>query len=246
MSRWMKETTCPGLLRKAATLIALDWVFLRACDTALGAPWINPASANCTTGCQQTEGSLYLNPCETNRIQKLWHPNQVDSPHGSTVLLSDQFSSLSWSATYVRDGVWNFRGQTWNEVDYEMHYVKWRIKKLAHSCYIAAVKKVHLDAEWHLHFPVRLCYRCFPLPTSNYDYRFSTCTVVLYMSIVFLRPLESVSWALTSDPRVKLMKACCLGVSLGPPCDVVIWTRVFYLFLFLHALYLYLSFLTLG
>lgn len=38
MSRWMKETTCPGLLRKAATLIALHWVFLRACDTALGAP----------------------------------------------------------------------------------------------------------------------------------------------------------------------------------------------------------------
>lgn len=104
-------------------------------------------------------------------------------------LFRSNFSSLSWSATYVRDGVWSFRGHTWNEVDYEMHYVKWRIKKLAHSCYTAAVKKVHLDAEWHLHFPVRLCYRCFPLPTSNYDYRFSPCTVVLYMSIVFLRPL---------------------------------------------------------
>lgn len=38
MSRGMKETICPGLLRKAATLIASHWVFLRACDTALGAP----------------------------------------------------------------------------------------------------------------------------------------------------------------------------------------------------------------
>lgn len=97
MSRWMKETTCPGLLRKAATLIASHWVFLRACDTALGAPRINPASANrfVPQDVSRLRGSLYLNPCETIRMQRLWHLDEVDSPHSSTLLLSDQSSSIT-------------------------------------------------------------------------------------------------------------------------------------------------------
>lgn len=134
-----------------------------------------PTSANFTTSCQQTtEGdSLYLHTsvhAKRTKWQKLWTLNQVDSPHGSTVLLScipifinclNQLSSPSndkkRQARWGRD-IWDFEGHNRNEVEYEMHQVKWW-----YTCtfMLAAAKGVHLDAEWHLHTPARLFYGCF-------------------------------------------------------------------------------------
>lgn len=194
-----------------------------------------PTSANCTKSCQQTtEGeSLYLRTihlfmrseqngrnCRRSTDQQYFFRPYQSSSIVSINFLHRQNDKL---CRWERD-IRVFEGHNRNEMEYEMHQVKWW-----YTCTVmlAAAKGVHLDAGWHLQTPAWLFYGClaaFPPPaTWSRDYSFSTIPVVVNISIIFLRPLRRFQSRSSHSPSILASRGRSLLSS--PTSDCSGWWR---------------------